>query len=591
MGDLSFGVPEMDTSKASLRRSLPAWIALIVAVAVVTFGTVAFVAVRRESERVMWVRLRSVADRFAANSGPGLRARIASIRDAASRPEVAAFLRTGGDSAKVRALLAPLGPDTGLTIAIGIRRGDGKAVLSLDRPLFDRTPDVLASPDSASVSRLFEHHGQPVFENAAPIRSGGAVIGQVVVVRSVLAGPTALRLLNELLGPRGRMMVGNTDGTQWTNLVRPLGPLPLPPGRGSFVEDGESRMVYASQIEGTPLLFAVSMPEAETLAPVQGLLWTLIGLGALVMALGALAGWIVIRRVTKPLVQLTDAAEAIAAGTRASETLEVGGDDEVGRLGEAFIAMSNSVAAARERLELQVAERTAELHLAQAELIQREKMAVLGQLASSVGHELRNPLGVMSNVAYYLNHAVPDLPQKAREHLATLRRQIGIAERIVSDILDFTRVKEPQVERVAVGAFIDDQLQRMTAPPGVRIERSVDAGVPDVMADPFQVGQVLVNVLTNAVQAMEPAGGTVRVKAHGTNGRVRIDVIDQGGGISEAAREKVFEPLFTTKMRGIGLGLSVSRTLARANGGDLLIVRSGPDGTTFRLELPTSRAG
>ncbi len=251
--------------------------------------------------------------------------------------------------------------------------------------------------------------------------------------------------------------------------------------------------------------------------------------------------------------------------------------------------MSNSVSAARERLEQQVAERTAQLHLAQAELIQREKMAVLGQLASSVGHELRNPLGVMSNVAYYLNHAVPNLPQKARDHLATLRRQIGIAERIVSDILDFTRVKEPQVERVAVGAFIDDQLQRMTPPPGVRIERAVPDGVPDLMADPFQVGQVLFNVLTNAVQAMEPDGGTVRVRAHGTNGCVRIDVDDEGGGISEAAREKVFEPLYTTKMRGIGLGLSVSRTLARANGGDLVIARSGPDGTTFRLELPTTR--
>ena len=577
-------------SKPSLRRSLPAWIALIVAVAVISFGSVAYMAAWRESERVMWVRLRSVADRFASVSGPGIRSRVESVRQLAARPSVAAFLRSGADSARVLDMLSALGPDTGLTLAIGVRRADGAAALSLHRPLSARPADVLRSSDSSYVSRLYLQDGAPVFETAAPVTSRGVFLGQVVVVRSVLAGPAALRLLNELLGPRGRMLVGNADGSLWTNFLRPLGPLDLPSGRGSFVDDGEARMVYASPIAGTPLLFAVSVPNADLLAPVKGLLWSLVGLGAMVVALGALVGWFVIRRVTTPLVQLTDAAEAIAAGTRASETLQVGGDDEVGRLGEAFVAMSRSVSDARERLEQQVAERTAQLHLAQAELIQREKLAVLGQLASSVGHELRNPLGVMSNVAYYLGHAVPDLPPKARDHLATLRRQIGIAERIVSDILDFTRVQEPQVEPVAVGAFIDDQLQRMAAPTSIRIEREVPDDVPEVMADPFQVGQVLFNVLTNAVQAMEPAGGTVRVRASGNNGCVHIDVDDEGSGISEGAREKVFEPLYTTKMRGIGLGLSVSRTLARANGGDLVIARSGPRGTTFRLELPTRRS-
>ncbi|MEP7383202.1 MAG: ATP-binding protein [Gemmatimonadota bacterium] len=581
---------EMVKTTQSLRRRLPAWIAVIVAVAVVAFGSVAYVAVRQESERVMWVRLRSVADRFASVTGPGVLSRVAAVREIAARPRVAALLAGRGDTAAVRTLLAALGPDTGLTLAVGLRKADGSVTLSLGRPLVARPADVLNSRDSPYVSRLYLLEGEQVFETAAPVKSHGAVVGQVVVVRSVLAGPDALKLLNELLGPRGRMLVGNADGSQWTNFVKPLGPLEIPTGRGSFVDNGEARMVYASPIANSPLLFAVSVPRAELLAPVRGMLWTLVGLGGVVVAFGALAGWFVIRRVTSPLVQLTDAAECIAAGTRATESLPVGGDDEVGRLGEAFVVMANSVRAARERLEQQVAERTEQLQLAQGELIQREKMAVLGQLASSVGHELRNPLGVMSNVAYYLSHAVPDLPPKARDHLATLRRQIGIAERIVSDILDFTRIKEPQRESVAVGPFIDDQLQRMTASSTVRIEREISDDVPEAMADPFQVGQVLFNVLTNAVQSMEPVGGTVTVRAYGKNGRVQIDVADEGIGISESAREKVFEPLYTTKMRGIGLGLSVSRTLARANGGELLIAGSGPRGTTFRLELPTARS-
>ena len=105
-------------------------------------------------------------------------------------------------------------------------------------------------------------------------------------------------------------------------------------------------------------------------------------------------------------------------------------------------------------------------------------------------------------------------------------------------------------------------------------------------ADPVQIGQVLYNVLTNAVQAMDNMGGTLTVRGRRHNGVVRIEVADEGPGIPADSRDRVFEPLFTTKQRGIGLGLSVSRSLAQANGGDLRVGDHGPPGAVFILELP-----
>jgi signal transduction histidine kinase len=192
----------------------------------------------------------------------------------------------------------------------------------------------------------------------------------------------------------------------------------------------------------------------------------------------------------------------------------------------------------------------------------------------------------MSNIAYYLDVTLPDAPPKARHHVEMLKRQIGLAEKIVSDILDFTRVKPPDSREVEVASFIDEQLHRVAIPATITVQREIDPSLPTIRADPVQIGQVLYNVLTNAVQAMDNMGGTLTVRGRRQNGVVRIEVADEGPGIPADSRDRVFEPLFTTKQRGIGLGLSVSRSLAQANGGDLRVGDHGPPGAVFILELP-----
>jgi signal transduction histidine kinase len=224
--------------------------------------------------------------------------------------------------------------------------------------------------------------------------------------------------------------------------------------------------------------------------------------------------------------------------------------------------------------------------------MRRERLATLGQLASSVGHELRNPLGVMTNAVYFLKMIQPDAPGQVSEYLGILRHQIALAEKIVGDLLDFARLKKPQLQAVEVPTLIAEQIERLGALPNVTVEiERPDDVLPPIHVDPVHIGQIMLNLLTNAQQAMEAKGGTIRVRMRVDGPSVVIDVADTGPGISNELLEKIFEPLFTTKARGIGLGLAVSRSLAEANGGQLTVASTLGKGATFSLALPAGSGG
>jgi signal transduction histidine kinase len=227
---------------------------------------------------------------------------------------------------------------------------------------------------------------------------------------------------------------------------------------------------------------------------------------------------------------------------------------------------------------------------AQDLLVRKEKLALMGQLASSVGHELRNPLGVMSNAVYYLEHVLAPQPGEVREYLAMLRQQIALSEKIVSNLLDFARASPVERHTTELRSLTAAQLRRVRPLDGFRVEQDFPEGLPSVDVDPVHAGQVVLNLLTNAVQAMGEAGGTLRIRGcRNGDGQVLLEVSDTGPGIRPEHLEKIFEPLFTTKARGIGLGLAVSRSLAQANGGDLTVRSTPGSGAAFLLTMPAAR--
>ena len=240
-----------------------------------------------------------------------------------------------------------------------------------------------------------------------------------------------------------------------------------------------------------------------------------------------------------------------------------------------------------EGLETRVKERTQQLLEAQEELVRKEKLAVLGQVAGSVGHELRNPLGVMSNAVYFLQTVLTDADDSVKEYLNIIKSEIAGSERIVSDLLDSVRTKPPQPEMLGIAELIAQTLRKCNVPPSVSVKLDIPATLPPLRVDAMQIQQVLRNLISNGVEAM-PEGGVLEMRAveNKPDGTVTISVRDSGTGIAPEHLAKLFQPLFTTKARGIGLGLVVVKNLTQANGGSVEVQSESGKGSTFSVVLP-----
>jgi PAS domain S-box-containing protein len=248
-----------------------------------------------------------------------------------------------------------------------------------------------------------------------------------------------------------------------------------------------------------------------------------------------------------------------------------------------------------ERLEEMVEERTKELRDAQEELVRKGKLAILGQLAGGVGHELRNPLGVISNAVYFLQMTLPDADETtatAKEYLEIISEEVRNSSKIISDLLDFSCTRMPEREEIAVSELVAEVLEKRPPPEGVEVTTRIAPDLPPVYVDPRQMGLVLVNLVVNAYQAMKE-GGALTIKTSEVSEKlpkskwIALSVSDTGCGISQEHMKKLFEPLFTTKARGIGLGLATSRILVEANGGSMEVESEEGKGSTFTVRLPT----
>ena len=226
-----------------------------------------------------------------------------------------------------------------------------------------------------------------------------------------------------------------------------------------------------------------------------------------------------------------------------------------------------------------------ELQEAQEKLVRTEKLAAIGELAGGVGHELRNPLGAIKNAAFLLNMILTEPEPQVKEALAILEKEVTRSDRIIADLLDFSRPGKTSIVTVDINRIIQEVVQDTTLPQNVEMSTSLQGNLSPALADADQLQRVLSNLVTNAVQAM-PDGGKVTVTTRGKDSLVEVMVTDTGVGIPEENLDKVFEPLFTTKASGVGLGLALSRTLVLRQRGTLEVESELGKGSMFTLRLP-----
>ena len=241
-----------------------------------------------------------------------------------------------------------------------------------------------------------------------------------------------------------------------------------------------------------------------------------------------------------------------------------------------------------EELEDRVRQRTSELKDAQDALVRKEKLAVLGQLAGGIAHEIRNPLGIIKNAVYFLEQTSPQSDEDTQDAFAELGRSLTTCDRIIGELLDYTRGPELKMSLFTLDEAIDRSMNLARIPDSVQVERLRGQG-DMCRGDRDQIERILLNLIQNAVQAM-PDGGTLTLDGSQEDDRIVISVGDTGVGIAAENLDNVFEPLFTRKAKGIGLGLAVSKRYAEINHGRLDVESEPGKGTTFRLTLPSPDA-
>lgn len=249
----------------------------------------------------------------------------------------------------------------------------------------------------------------------------------------------------------------------------------------------------------------------------------------------------------------------------------------------------------RERLEDLVEERTVELKKAQEKLIASERLAIIGQFAGSIAHEIRNPLAVIANSAYYLSLKLEGGSERVMFHIGKIRDRVESAANIIDSIMKLTRMEEPKRAPCDPEEILREVLEPSRIPDSVDVSLAMPGLPVAVLADREQLRIALKNIVKNAVQAMEADGGRldidVRPVTTAKGGLVQFTISDTGGGISPEDTEKIFQPLFTKKTYGIGFGLSIVKMIIDKHGGEIK-VESNPDGgATFIITVPMREEG
>lgn len=221
----------------------------------------------------------------------------------------------------------------------------------------------------------------------------------------------------------------------------------------------------------------------------------------------------------------------------------------------------------------------------QERLFRSERLAAIGELAAMVGHDLRNPLTGIAIATYYLRTKLGKrIDRKSQEMLKLIEQDIWHSDKIVNDLLEYSRELQLELAVTDAKAVVRDALAQVKLPKKIRVVDSVESH-PRVVVDAEKIDRALVNLINNAIDAM-PNGGMLRIAGHSSREQLEISISDTGEGMTKETLEKLWSPLFTTKPKGIGLGLPIAKRLVEAHGGSIRVESKPGKGSKFTVTIP-----
>jgi len=335
--------------------------------------------------------------------------------------------------------------------------------------------------------------------------------------------------------------------------------------------------VEGSSTKWGSIKIGLSLEEMRAEERKTRLILILIGCSGLLIGAGGAA--LMARGITKPLDKPVDGTVKISKGDF-SQAIDIDTQDEIGELAQSFNEMSEQLQLTRKRMEA-----------ANRRLIQAEKLASIGRISASIAHEIRNPLtSVKLNIQKVMES--DGLDDIEREHLEISQEGIGHIENFIKELLNFTRVSELQLDYFSVEQIVNESIKMIRNTlklKDVELTKEFQERLPQVLVDGDKILQVLLNILHNACEAVDK-GGKITIALSLLKGRrgqkVRIRISDNGPGIPKKERENIFEPFYTTKSTGIGLGLGNARKIIEQHKGSIHAVENEGSGACFDIIIP-----
>ena len=585
--------------RLSIQQRLPLLICAFLLSAIIIYGFANYYSLRRATLTIARDRIGMLAQQISTMFGQSAQILIKTEHTTAAQNTVIQCIKSGGKEFRKEALaeLDKLHRDS-TWVSMELLDQNLVPVLRSNKSTVHvnvNTKDVLAfthvGPDSGKVGKIYRMGNSMYYPAIATVADGNHIIGYIMCWQWLHVTPKALSQFSQLIGTGTTLYIANIDGSLWTDLLKPIPALPLKSNNvrepieytGS---DGRPMMVKMQPVPNTGWLAAIAFSEQNVLEGVNSFMKWIFIFGALLTAVGIFAAWMMSRNITRSLNLLTIAAKAISEGNYSSpKFIDVGREDELGELANAFNIMTAEIHDVWQNLDNKVKERTSQL-----ELVNKE----LEAFSYSVSHDLRTPLRAINGYSVMLKEDYEEkLDAEGRRMIGNVITNARMMGQLIDDLLAFSRLGKNELVRakidmqILVNNIVTELLQNDL---GKDYHINIGA-LPQVEADQGMIKQAFINLLSNAIKySSKKDKPEIWIGSTDEETRTIYYVKDNGVGFDMAYAGKlfgVFQRLHSQEeFEGTGVGLALVKRIIDKHKGEIWAEGRENIGATFYFSLP-----